>query len=127
MANVLNPETESTTLNTELETPTLEPAAEQEQPSYESTSNPELTEATTPALDADATTEPVAQATENPCVRSAEVAEAIPAEETAASAELSAGNQRSQPQQRQCQRQHWEAIRGQRRVHGGLFRGAGSL
>ncbi len=89
MANVLNPETESTTLNTELETPTLEPAAEQEQPSYESTSNPELTEATTPALDADATTEPVAQATENP-VASAEVAEAIPAEETAASAELSA-------------------------------------
>ncbi len=89
MANVLNPETESTTLNTELETPTLEPAAEQEQPSYESTSNPELTEATTPALDADVTTEPVAQATESP-VASAEVAEAIPAEETAASAELSA-------------------------------------
>jgi small subunit ribosomal protein S1 len=39
MANVLNPETESITLNTELETPTLEPAAELEQPPYESTSN----------------------------------------------------------------------------------------
>ena len=34
MANVLNPETESITLNTELETPTLEPAMELEiQPS----------------------------------------------------------------------------------------------
>ena len=46
MANVLNPETESITLNTELETPTLEPATELEplpidQPSHESTSNPE--------------------------------------------------------------------------------------
>jgi small subunit ribosomal protein S1 len=46
MANVLNPETESITLNTELETPTLEPAAELDrlanldQPSPESTSNP---------------------------------------------------------------------------------------
>ena len=40
MANVLNPETESITLNTELETPTLDPATEFEQPSYESTSNP---------------------------------------------------------------------------------------
>ncbi len=38
MANVLNPETESTTLNTELETPTLEPVTEQEQPLHESTS-----------------------------------------------------------------------------------------
>ena len=93
MANVLNPETESTTLNTELETPTLEPAAEQEQPSYESTSNPEPTEATSPALDADTTTEPVAQATENPSempTAPAEAAAGIPAEETAASAELSA-------------------------------------
>jgi small subunit ribosomal protein S1 len=66
MANVLNPETESTTLNTELETPTLDPATEQEQPSYESTSNPETPEATTPALDADVTTEPVAEAPETP-------------------------------------------------------------
>ena len=62
MANVLNPETESTTLNTELETPTLEPATEQEQPSFESTSTPETPEAVTPALDADATTEPAAVA-----------------------------------------------------------------
>jgi small subunit ribosomal protein S1 len=66
MANVLNPETESITLNTELETPTLEPATEQEQPSFESTSNPETAETTEAvelsALDADATTEPVAEA-----------------------------------------------------------------
>ncbi len=41
MPNVLNPEPESITLNTELETPTLEPATELEQPSSESTSNPE--------------------------------------------------------------------------------------
>ncbi len=68
MANVLNPEPESITLNTELETPTLEPATEHEQPLHESTSNPETAEAS-PALDADATTkpaempEPVAQTT----------------------------------------------------------------
>ena len=55
MANVLNPETESTTLNTELEMPTLDPAAEQEQPSHESTSNPETSATQTPAMDADAT------------------------------------------------------------------------
>ena len=63
MANVLNPETESITLNTELETPTLEPATEIENPLPESTSNPEtaaIFEA--PPLDADAQTEPVAQA-----------------------------------------------------------------
>jgi small subunit ribosomal protein S1 len=44
MANVLNPETESITLNTELETPTLDPATELasvDQPLPESTSNPE--------------------------------------------------------------------------------------
>jgi len=41
MSNVLNPETESITLNTELETPILEPATDLEQPSFESTSNPE--------------------------------------------------------------------------------------
>ncbi|HTX74848.1 MAG TPA: 30S ribosomal protein S1 [Terracidiphilus sp.] len=76
MANVLNPETESTTLNTELETPTLDPATEQEQPSYESTSNPETPEATTPALDADVTTVPVAEAPETP-------AEALAAPEAA--------------------------------------------
>jgi small subunit ribosomal protein S1 len=60
MANVLNPETESTTLNTEMEMPTLDPATEQEQPLHESTSNPETAEINPPALDADATTEPVA-------------------------------------------------------------------
>ena len=64
MSNVLNPETESITLNTELETPIFEPATELEQPSFESTSNPEtaeIPEAIAPsALDADATTEPVA-------------------------------------------------------------------
>ena len=66
MANVLNPEPESITLNTELETPTLEPAAELEQPSPESTSNTETAEVAaaveTVALDADALTEPVAEA-----------------------------------------------------------------
>jgi small subunit ribosomal protein S1 len=63
MANVLNPETESTTLNTEMEIPTLDPAAELEQPSPESTSNTETAEvAVTNALDADAPTEPVAEA-----------------------------------------------------------------
>jgi small subunit ribosomal protein S1 len=66
MPNVLNPEPESITLNTELETPTLDPATELEQPSYESTSNPETAEevaaVASQALDADATTEPVAQA-----------------------------------------------------------------
>ena len=42
MADVLNPEqTESTPLNTELETPTLEPATEQNAPAAESTPNPE--------------------------------------------------------------------------------------
>jgi small subunit ribosomal protein S1 len=46
-----------------LETPTLEPATEQEQPSYESTSNPEIAEVIeVPALDADAPTVPVAEA-----------------------------------------------------------------
>jgi small subunit ribosomal protein S1 len=63
MANVLNPETESTTLNTELESPVLEPATEQVQPLPESTSNTE-TAATVvvPALDADAPTQAVAEA-----------------------------------------------------------------
>jgi small subunit ribosomal protein S1 len=71
MANVLNPETESITLNTELETPTLEPATELEhlenmhQSSPESTSNPVTSEvAEAPALDADALTEPVSEAVE---------------------------------------------------------------
>ncbi len=71
MANILNPETESITLNTELETPTFDPATELEhlaeidQPSPESTSNPETSsvdEAT--SLDADALTQPAVAATE---------------------------------------------------------------
>ena len=74
MANVLNPETESITLNTELETPTLDPATELEplpsidQPSPESTSNLSTSNIDNSAvvsaspLDADALTEPVAQA-----------------------------------------------------------------
>jgi len=58
MANVLNPETESITLNTEMETPTLDPAAELEQPSYESTSAAEASaEAEVAELDADTPTE----------------------------------------------------------------------
>ncbi|MGH9561440.1 MAG: hypothetical protein ACRD3S_08290, partial [Terracidiphilus sp.] len=63
MANVLNPETESTTLNTELETPVLEPASELEQPSHESTSNPapSATQEDTP-LDADAYNQTAAKA-----------------------------------------------------------------
>ena len=60
MANVLNPETESITLNTELETPVLEPETELEQPSHESTSTPEPEAISAPALDADATPQPVA-------------------------------------------------------------------
>src|SRR5271157_2625781 len=45
MAKVVNPEPESTTLNTEMEVPTLEPATEQEQPLPESTSNQESSKA----------------------------------------------------------------------------------
>ncbi len=78
MANVLNPEPESITLNSTLETTTLEPATELEQPLSESTSNPEIAEViAVPALDADAPTEPVAQA---------ETVEAAPAQETAPAA-----------------------------------------
>jgi small subunit ribosomal protein S1 len=75
MANVLNPEPESITLNSTLETTTLEPATELEQPLSESTSNPETAEVVeVPALDADAPTEPVAEAV---------TVEAAPAEEIA--------------------------------------------
>ena len=42
MADVLNLETESKPLNTELETPELEPVTEQPVPSPESTVNPEV-------------------------------------------------------------------------------------
>ncbi|HEX8812606.1 MAG TPA: S1 RNA-binding domain-containing protein, partial [Terracidiphilus sp.] len=75
MANVLNPETESTTLNTELETPVLEPETELEQPSHESTSTPEPETLAAPALDADATPQPVAEAVTEPASAPAPVAE----------------------------------------------------
>ena len=61
MANVLNSEPESTTLNTELETPTLEPATEHLQPLPESTSNPETASHEATPLDADATHAPAEQ------------------------------------------------------------------
>ena len=84
MANVLNPEPESITLNTELETPTLlDPATELEQPLSESTSNTETAElvaAVEPTLlDADALTEPVAEAATQPTEveAAAPVAEAV--------------------------------------------------
>jgi small subunit ribosomal protein S1 len=83
MSNVLNPEPESITLNTELETPTLEPATESEQPSYESTSNPEKAQvAQSPALDADAPTETGKTETAGSVTE-----EAAPAEETAPQAQ----------------------------------------
>jgi small subunit ribosomal protein S1 len=75
MANVVNPETESITLNTTLETPTLDPATELKQPSYESMSNPEtasILEA--PPLDADALTEPVVEAVEEELSAAPEIA-----------------------------------------------------
>ena len=63
MANVLNPEPESTTLNTEMETPTLEPATELEQSSPESTSaNETAAVVATNAQDADVTNQPEAEA-----------------------------------------------------------------
>jgi small subunit ribosomal protein S1 len=94
MPNVLNPEPESITLNTELETPTLDPATELDAPSSESTSNPETAEVHTAvepqALDADASTEPVTQAVptqqEQPKEPVAHVASA-PAEHSPESAE----------------------------------------
>jgi small subunit ribosomal protein S1 len=93
MSNVLNPETESITLNTELETPVIDPATEREQPSSESTSTPEtaaVPEATAPALDADTTNEPLAAiadaATAEAATAEAATAEAAPAEAEAAPA-----------------------------------------
>jgi small subunit ribosomal protein S1 len=92
MANVLNPETESITLNTELETPTLEPAAELEHPSYESTSNTETAEAVVAvepaALDADALTEPVAEAPPVEATAEAAPATGLATEVTAAQTEV---------------------------------------
>jgi len=77
MANVLNPEPESITLNSQLETPTLDPATELEQPLHESTSNPETTEAlVSPVLDADATTTTAAEP-ETAETRSAETHAAV--------------------------------------------------
>jgi small subunit ribosomal protein S1 len=80
MAKLLNPETESTTLNTALEIPTLEPATEQEQPLPESTSNPETAVAVeNPALDADAPSKPLTPVAEaSPVVEAAAEAETAP-------------------------------------------------
>jgi small subunit ribosomal protein S1 len=62
MADVLNPEqTESTPLNTELETPTLEAATEHAEPSIETTHNPEAISAESTSVE---TTHPVAVASE---------------------------------------------------------------
>ena len=85
MANVLNPETESITLNTELETPTLDPATELEslpgtdQPLPESTSNPETAAvADATPLDADALTE-AAETSASPAPVADETSAATPA------------------------------------------------
>jgi small subunit ribosomal protein S1 len=89
MANVLNPEPESITLNTELETPTLEPATELEQPPYESTSNLETPQAVeVNVMDADTpSTEPVSQ----PAASAApEAPSEVQAEAQAAPAEIEA-------------------------------------
>jgi len=103
MADVLNPETESTTLNTELEMPTLDPATEQEQPLHESTSNPETAEVNLPALDADATNEPVAAAPAEAAPKAAAEVQA-PAEleapaELAAPAEVQAAAELQAPEE----------------------------
>ena len=92
MSNVLNPEPESTTLNTELETPTLETATEPTTPSSESTSAPETAVAVeVPALDADTTTVPTtvpeAEAAVEVAEAEVEVAEA-PVEVAAAAVEV---------------------------------------
>jgi len=93
MANVLNPETESITLNTTLETPTLEPATELEhfasidQPSPESTSNTETSSVlNAPSLDADTLTQPTAEITQAETA-APEAAEAPSAEAHAPAAE----------------------------------------
>ena len=85
MANVLNPETESITLNTEMETTTLEPATELDQPLYESATEAEAapdTERPAPeaqsSAEAEAGTEPV------PATASEIVAEAQAPESTSA-------------------------------------------
>jgi small subunit ribosomal protein S1 len=91
MANLLNPEPESATLNTQIEALTLDPATELEQPLPESTSTPETAVAVeTPALDADAPTEPVVEAV--PVVEAAAEAEPAPA-----IVEVSAPSESSEP------------------------------
>ncbi len=91
MANLFNPEPESATLNTQMETLTLDPATELEQPLPESTSTPETAVAVeSPALDADAPTEPVVEAV--PVVEAAAEAEPAPAV-----AEVSAPSEISEP------------------------------
>ena len=84
MANVLNSEPESITLNTELELPTLEPATELEQPSFESTSNPENAEAIeVSTMDADTPNQPHAQAPAEAAPAPADNAPTIAPEENA--------------------------------------------
>jgi small subunit ribosomal protein S1 len=88
MANVLNSEPESITLNTELELPTLEPATELEQPSFESTSNPENAEAIeVSTMDADTPHQPHAQASTEAAPAPADHAPTIAPEENAPEAE----------------------------------------
>jgi small subunit ribosomal protein S1 len=92
MANVLNPETESITLNTELETTTPEPATEQAQPLPESTSTTETAEVivdeSVAPLDADTPTQPQAEAAVEVTAEAAPAAEEVPAQpEPAAQAE----------------------------------------
>ena len=90
MANVLNPETESITLNTELETPTLDPETELQQPSPESTSNLSTSRIDNAesvdahSLDADAPTEPAAE--QMPAVEAAVESAPAPVAETPAPA-----------------------------------------
>jgi small subunit ribosomal protein S1 len=96
MANVLNPETESITLNTELETPTLDPATELETLTSSDASSPESTSNLSTSsidnaeavdahsLDADATTEPAAEQT--PAVEAAVESAPEPVAETQAPA-----------------------------------------
>ncbi len=80
MANVLNPETESITLNTELETPTLEPAAELEQPPYEPTSTAEAAPQAEPSTpDAEIAAEPLTEAAAEPLARTAATASGVSA------------------------------------------------
>ena len=102
MSNVVNPETESITLNTEMEIPTLEPATELEhfasvdtsvaQPSSESTSSPSIPEPETaqavevPALHADAPTPPATPTVTEPTASHPE--EAAPAEPEAHASSL---------------------------------------